>query len=791
MDECFPMVTTRIRSDDPPWMTNGIRKKIDQRKEVYDTDKKRTDRWRHMKELTNRLIKEKKTEFIETIKKKAVDQKSTSMFYKAVTMFKDHEQPPKWDLTDLFPGEPALAAAEQAADFFNSISSEFQPVSMPTHGTITEVWRISKSEIVTMLKESKKPNSRVAGDIFSDLISPNAEILATPLCDIFNAIIQTRTWPDVWKNETVVVIPKQRNPDSLSQCRNLSCTPFFSKILERFIFARINREVKLSTNQYGGQKGCGVDHMLVDMWETILNDLDRGSAASCLISLDFEKAFNRLDHDACIRSLIDHGASPLSVELIRAFLTNRKMQVRVDDVLSAPRAVNGGSPQGSILGNLLFTITTDKISDDISYAKPDLNIADLASEQLSADHLDLGLARIVNDSQSSCLGINNITVVADQPELPSLTFSDNGTSSDSNPEISYYNHPEFVQSTPTQRGQFASFIPPGNLITSCLSGEYSSTTGLTFVYMPGHKKGAVLADSEEDCIQSALLLSNTNPEINSDATDPPQWHQRPPLKTYTYIDDTNGSERLNLNNALVKYTANKQEQEIHAKNCERFFNGVAANSDELGMKINSQKTQLLAISAAGYPGVSSFVRLGDEKVASKGKLKICGYHFGANPTVEEQVSVMERCWALRNLRRSGFNKADLLTVYKALIRPVFDFAAVAYHSLLTGEQTKFLERLQRRALRIIDQNFSTYEDSLANLGLPTLQQRRLDLVDGFVQKALNNPRFSGRWFPEKSPHGYDTRHEHRYVEYKCNTQSLRNSPLNFFRRRLNKQLNDM
>ena len=30
-NECFPLRTYRVRSDDPPWMTHGIRKRIDQR----------------------------------------------------------------------------------------------------------------------------------------------------------------------------------------------------------------------------------------------------------------------------------------------------------------------------------------------------------------------------------------------------------------------------------------------------------------------------------------------------------------------------------------------------------------------------------------------------------------------------------------------------------------------------------------------------------------------------------------------------------------------------------------
>ena len=36
------------------------------------------------------------------------------------------------------------------------------------------------------------------------------------------------------------------------------------------------------------------------------------------------------------------------------------MRVKVDSVLSAPRPVPGGSPQGSILGNFLFCCTTDE-----------------------------------------------------------------------------------------------------------------------------------------------------------------------------------------------------------------------------------------------------------------------------------------------------------------------------------------------------------------------------------------------------------------------------------------------
>lgn len=140
-------------------------------------------------------------------------------------------------------------------------------------------------------------------------------------------------------------------------------------MLERFVFARINDETSLADSQYGGRKKCGVDHMLINMWETILSDKDSPASASCIVSLDFEKAFNRLNHDACILALERHGALILSVKLVHSFLQNRLVYARVGSTLSSALKIFGGSPQGSILGNLLFTITTDNLTTGIQYKK--------------------------------------------------------------------------------------------------------------------------------------------------------------------------------------------------------------------------------------------------------------------------------------------------------------------------------------------------------------------------------------------------------------------------------------
>ena len=534
--------------------------------------------------------------------------------------------------------------------------------------------------------------------------------------------------------------------------------------------------------------------MLIDMWDTILSDLDKGLAASCLVNLDFEKAFNRLDHDACLVALREHNASDLSVDLVHAFLRDRTMTVRVGETLSSPRPVHGGSPQGSMLGNLLFTITTDKITERIDYAKQILNLARL-EKNTEIISLDTSLARIVTD-QHSIYGIDNITVTSDSvnsSERGTISFEHNGrecTPDREEPDLDYIRHSDFIQSTPTQKGKFARFVPPGNIITGCLNDTFSSTTGLTFVYMQGHQKCNIITDSTDECLRSALLLSNTNPEIDITYDEPPGWAAHSDMIPFVYIDDTNGSERLLLKNAVQTNTTSNQKLEIHARSCEAFFKGVRETSSKIGMKFYAGKTQLLCISAADLPAVQAYIRLDGEKVESTAQLKICGYNFGSRPGVHEQVKAMEckfnkRCWILRNLKHSGFSSSDLLTTYATLIRPIFDFAAIMYHSLLSGDQTFALERLQKRAFKIIDNNYGTYDSSLKKIGLTTLADRRLSLIDGFLRKATSSERFSEKWFPKKPVHGYETRHEQIYREFKYNTERARNGPLSFFRRRLN------
>ena len=123
--------------------------------------------------------------------------------------------------------------------------------------------------------------------------------------------------------------------------------------------------------------------------------------------------------------------------------------------------------------------------------------------------------------------------------------------------------------------------------------------------------------------------------------------------------------------------------------------------------------------------------------------------------------------------------------YKTMIRPVADYACVVYHSSLTDEQDELLDRLQNHALMCIYGPMSGRRLREAS-GLPTLRERRESLCDKFALKLSTNPLFA-HWFPLKDTRASTRRSVRQEVfkEEKARCERLMNSPLYYFRRRLN------
>ena len=359
MNACFPMKTTTRRAEDPPWMNARIRKMIKQRRSIYDREG-RSKAWRTLKRKSDRLYKKRARKYMETQKRVLTSGDASRSFYKNVKAYQSREKPPNFDVRDLYPGLRDPEVAEELASHFNSISNEFEGLSSPIPTTYSSpLPLLTSQQVQKRLQDFRKPKSMVRGDIFPALVNRSSQYLAIPLVDIYNNITLTGEWPESWKTEYVTPIPKKNLPEEANNLWNISCTQLLSKVYESFVLAWLSEQTSLRSNQYGGVKGSGTEHFLVELWQKVLENLDDQRSASMLTSIDYSKAFNRLDFNHCLRALATKGTSTELLRIVASFLSRRTMTVKVGDALSVLRTVLGGVPQGSLLGVFLFNSSID------------------------------------------------------------------------------------------------------------------------------------------------------------------------------------------------------------------------------------------------------------------------------------------------------------------------------------------------------------------------------------------------------------------------------------------------
>ena len=137
------------------------------------------------------------------------------------------------------------------------------------------------------------------------------------------------TWPTSWSTEYVTIIPKVPAPENFDQCRNISCTNYLSKVFKAFVLDWARELAVPGHTQFGGEKGCGPAHFLIESLDFIYRSLEDNRASVILKYVDYSKAFSGLSHLSCLEQFAKKGASSEIIKLLSAFLGNRSMKIKL------------------------------------------------------------------------------------------------------------------------------------------------------------------------------------------------------------------------------------------------------------------------------------------------------------------------------------------------------------------------------------------------------------------------------------------------------------------------------
>ena len=183
--------------------------------------------------------------------------------------------------------------------------------------------------------------------------------LTAQLVYLFNLSLETEVFPDDWKVATIVPLHKGGPSDTPGNFRPVSLLPLPGKILEKVVHANISNYLErnnyLVECQGGFRKNRSTTSTIVSFTDRVLRAMDQAKVTLATF-IDLKKAFDTINHAVLLRKLEHLGIKGLIQGWCRNYLTNRKQSTIANGIVSEPRRVVCGVPQGSVLGPLFFLI---------------------------------------------------------------------------------------------------------------------------------------------------------------------------------------------------------------------------------------------------------------------------------------------------------------------------------------------------------------------------------------------------------------------------------------------------
>lgn len=197
--------------------------------------------------------------------------------------------------------------------------------------------------------------------------------------------------------------------------RPISILPFLSKVVEKLLEIQIHSYYAkfniLSPFQFGFRRGHSTESALLYFSDWIKTQLDSGMIAGAVF-IDYTKAFDNINHCILFSKLESYGITGPALTLIKSYLSDRYQSVCIEGILSSPRLINKGVPQGSILGPLLFLTYINDLQTYLNTTQCLLYADDttiMATGNTSSElttNLDSLLHSLENWSHANCIKIN-------------------------------------------------------------------------------------------------------------------------------------------------------------------------------------------------------------------------------------------------------------------------------------------------------------------------------------------------------------------------------------------------
>lgn len=219
------------------------------------------------------------------------------------------------------------------------------------------------SEVEAAIRKARNRKAAGPDDIPVELLKLLDDEGIRLMTALMNRIYETGEIPSEWTQSTFIPLPKKSKPTECSHCRLISLMSHSLKILLKVLQGRIHARCEsiLSNSQFGFRGGLGTREALFCM-NVLLQKCKEFQKRVFVCFIDFEKAFDRVQHTQLIEALHRIGLDDRDVRLLKNLYWNQSAVVRVDDGSETDRVpIKRGVRQGCVLSPDLFNVYSEII----------------------------------------------------------------------------------------------------------------------------------------------------------------------------------------------------------------------------------------------------------------------------------------------------------------------------------------------------------------------------------------------------------------------------------------------
>nr|XP_037875878.1 uncharacterized protein LOC105841939 [Bombyx mori] len=306
------------------------RKELIQQKKSKEIRQKITE---ISKKISEQLRKERKTKRLSTIEKFIERTGGIKKARKELNHKK--EWIPRMKKKDGITTGNRLDILKIATDYYRHLytSQRFEETqkeyNIPTDAEQT--LKILTIETMQAIKTQKLDKAPGADLITNELLKTTLPVIAPKLTDIFNEILNTENIPDDWTKSTIILLHKKGDKGDIGNYRPISLMSNIYKVFSKIILSRITNT--LEENQPKEQAGfrrhfSTIDH--IHALRQILQKFKEYNKTYYLGFIDFNKAFDTLEHSFIWNALEAQGVETKYIRILKNIYTKSTARVKLE-----------------------------------------------------------------------------------------------------------------------------------------------------------------------------------------------------------------------------------------------------------------------------------------------------------------------------------------------------------------------------------------------------------------------------------------------------------------------------